>query len=137
MKLTSDDGDLLEIEAAQSDVDAHDVLLVVRARFRGFSAEIDVWVQREAWMGFTQDLVILEERRQGEARLEGISPGELSLVVRSTSRAGHMGVEAALGAQGHDYDASMRFRVLAFDPSQLPAFVYGARAIASFRDSAG
>jgi hypothetical protein len=41
------------------------------------------------------------------------------------------GVEGALGARGYGYDAAMRFAVLAFDPSQLPAFVYGARAIAS------
>jgi hypothetical protein len=137
MKLTANNGDFLEIEAVPSDVGAHDVLLVVRARFRGFSAEVDVWVQREAWMGFTQDLVVLEERRQGEAKLEGVVPGELALLIRSTNRAGHMGAEAALGAQGYDYDASMRFRVLGFDPSQLPSFVHGARAIASFPKSVG
>jgi hypothetical protein len=34
---------------------------------------------------------VLEERRQGEARLESMSPGELLIVVRSTDRAGHMG----------------------------------------------
>jgi hypothetical protein len=131
MKVTSDAGDFLEIEAAQAD--SHDLLLLVRARFHGFSAEIDAWVQREAWMGFTQDLVVLEERRQGEARLEGMSPGELSIVVRSTDRAGHMGVEGELGARGFDHDASMRFEVLGFDPSQLPALVYAARAIATSR----
>jgi hypothetical protein len=133
MNLTSDNGDLLEIEAADSGADAYDILLVVRARFRGFSAEIDAWVQREAWMGFTQDLIVLEERRQGEARIEGMSPGELAVVVRSMDRAGHMGAEAVLGAKGHGYDVSLRFQVLAFDPSQLPAFVYGAKAIAGTR----
>ena len=54
MKLNSDSGDLLEIEPAHSGADAHGVLVVIRARFRGFLAEIDAWVQREAWMGFTQ-----------------------------------------------------------------------------------
>jgi hypothetical protein len=137
VKLTSDKGDVLEIEPEHPGADAHDVLLAVRVQFHGFLAEIDAWVQREAWMGFTQDLVILEERRQGEARLEGNSPGELSLIVRSTDRAGHMGVEGTLGAGGYDHDVSMHFGVLAFDPSQLAAFVYGARAIASSRNSAG
>jgi len=88
-------------------------------------------VQSAAWQGFTQDLVVLEERRQGEARLESMSPGELSIVIRSTDRAGHMGVEGTLGTRGYDYTASLQFGVLPFDPSQLPAFVHGARVIAS------
>ncbi len=135
MKLTSENGDLLELEAANDGTDAHDILLVVRARFHGFAAEVDVWVQREAWMGFTQDLVVLEERRQGEARLESLSPGELSVVVRSTDRAGHMGAEGTLATQGYDYQARMQFQVLAFDPSQLPVFVHGARAIAQAKSA--
>ncbi len=109
--------------------DAYDVLLLARARFRGFSAEIDCWVQRVAWLAFAQDLTVLEERRQGEARLESMSPGELAMVVRSTDRAGHMGVEGTLGSRGYDHTASLQFGVLAFDPSRLPAFAYGARAI--------
>jgi hypothetical protein len=121
----------VEIERAESGADAHDLLILVRARFHGFAAEIDAWVQRATWLGFTQDLVILEERRQGEAKLESISPGEISLVVRSIGRAGHMGVEGMLGVRGHDYSASLQFAVLAFDPSELPAFVDGARAIAA------
>jgi len=31
-----------------------------------------------------------------------------------------LGIEGALGARGHDYDVSMRFGVLVFEPSQLP-----------------
>jgi len=57
------------IEAADSGGDTYDVLLIVRVQYRGFAAQIDCWVQRAAWLGFTQDLVALEERRQGEARL--------------------------------------------------------------------
>jgi hypothetical protein len=134
MRLGSDNGDFVEVERAESDADAYDVLLIVRARYHGFTAEVDVWVQRAAWLGFTQDLVILEERRQGEARIEGVSPGELSVVVRSVDRAGHMGVEGMLGSRGYGYSASLQFGVLVFDPSQLPAFVYGARAIAGRLD---
>jgi hypothetical protein len=131
MQLGSEDGDLLEIEVADSGLDSYAVSLTVRARFHGFAAQIDTSVQRAAWMGFTQDLVVLEARRQGEARLESMSPGELSLVIRSTDRSGHMGVEATLGSRGFDHNASLHFGVLAFDPSQLPAFVYGAREISA------
>lgn len=130
MKLGSDEGDFLEIATTDSSTDAFDVLVIVRARFHGFTAEVDVWVDRATWLGFTQELLILEEHRQGTARLESISPGELSVVIRSTDRAGHMGVEGTIGTSGYDYTASLQFGVLAFDPSQLPAFVHGARAIA-------
>jgi hypothetical protein len=133
MRLQAESGDFLEIEPADAGADAHDVLLVARLRYRGFTAEIDAWVQRVAWLGFTQDLVVLEVRRQGEARLESMSPGELSIVIRSTDRTGHMGVEGTLGARGYDYTASLQFGVMGFDPSQLPALVYGARAIADSR----
>ena len=130
MRLGSDAGDHVMIEAADSGGDTYDVLLIVRVQYRGFAAQIDCWVQRAAWLGFTQDLVALEERRQGEARLESISPGELSIVVRSTDRAGHVGVEGTVGARGFDYAASLHFGVIVLDPSQLPAIVHGARAIA-------
>jgi hypothetical protein len=133
MRLQGESGDFLEIETADSGQDAHDVQLVARVRYRGFTAEIDSWVQRAAWMGFTQDLVVLEVRRQGEARLESMSPGELSIVIRSVGRAGHMGVEGTLGARGYDYTASLQFGVMGFDPSQLPALVYAAKAIAGSR----
>lgn len=75
-------------------------------------------------------LSVLEERRQGEAKLSSISSDELSIVVRSLDRAGHMGVEGTIGARGHNYSASLQVAVLELDPSQLPALVHGARAIA-------
>src|ERR1019366_3986422 len=99
MKVWADNGDSLEIERATSDVDSYDVLLLVRVQFHGFSAEIDTWVLRAAWLGFTQDLGVLEERRQGEAKLTGMSPDELSIAIRSIDRAGHMGVEGTVGAR--------------------------------------
>jgi hypothetical protein len=130
MKLSSESGDFLELERAETAGDAHDLLLFVRLLFHGFSGTVDARVQRAAWLGFVQDLVILEERRQGEARLQSISPGELSLVVRSLDRAGHMGVEGALGVRTFDAEALLRFSVFDFEPSQLPPFVSGARALA-------
>jgi hypothetical protein len=105
--------------------------LLVRVRIRGFAAETDAWVERAAWLGFAQDLGILEVRRQGEARLESISPGEVSIVVRSLDHAGHMGVEGTVGTRTFDSKVSLKFSVLAFDPSQLVALVHDARTIAS------
>jgi hypothetical protein len=131
MKVCAENGDFLEIERAESEVDAYDIHLLVRVQFHGFSGEIETWVLRAAWLGFAQDLGALEERRQGEAKLEGTSPDELSLVIRSIDRAGHMGVEGTVGARGHNYNASLRVAVLAFDPSQLRALVHEARVIAS------
>jgi hypothetical protein len=129
MKVSSDRGDFLEVERSGSREDALDLLLVVRLRFRGFAGEIDTWVHRVAWFGFVQDLVILEERRQGEAKIQSISPGELSLVVRSLDPAGHVGVEGSLGVRTFEADAALRFSVLPFDPSQLPPFARAARAL--------
>jgi hypothetical protein len=129
MKMCGENGDFLEIERAASDVDGYDIWLRVCVQFRGFSAEIDTWVLRAAWLGFAQHLGVLEERRQGEAKLEGMSPDELSITIRSTDRAGHMGVEGTVGARSHNYIASLQIAVLVFDPSQLPALVHDARLI--------
>jgi hypothetical protein len=100
MRLTADNGDFVELARADSGDDAHDLLLLVEVRNHGFSATMDTWVETRAWLGFTQDLGILEERRQGQARLESLSPGELSLTVRSIDHAGHMGVEGAVATRG-------------------------------------
>ena len=129
MKVCGENGDFLEIEPAASDMDGYDVRLLVRVQFRGFSAEIETWVLRVAWLGFAQHLGVLEERRQGEAKLEGMSPDELSITIRSTDRAGHMGVEGTVGARSYNYAASLQIGVLVFDPSQLPALVHDAQAI--------
>jgi hypothetical protein len=134
MRLESDSGDFLEIQRADGPLDAYDLLLVVCTRFHGFAAETEAWVKRPAWMGFTQDLIVLEQRRQGEAKLDSVSPEELAIVIRSIDRAGHMGCEGMLGVRGYGYNASLQFSVLVFDPSQLPAFVYGAREIGSRMD---
>ncbi len=80
-------------------------------------------------MGFVQDLGILEERRQGEAKLESMSPGELSIVIRSLDAQGHMGVEGTVGTRAYDADASLQFSALAFEPSQIVALLHDARAI--------
>ena len=70
------------------------------------------------------------EASDAEAKLDSMSPGELSLVVRSLDRAGHMGVEGSLGVRTFEAEAALRFSVLSFDPSQLPPLARAARALA-------
>jgi hypothetical protein len=129
MRIESDSGDFLEIERADA-ADACDLPLVVRLKYRGFTATIDCWVQRTAWFAFAQDLSILEQRGQGEAKVESTSPGELSISIRSLDRAGHMGVEGTLGIDTFEAEASLRFSSMAFDPSQLVRLALEARGIA-------
>jgi hypothetical protein len=107
-----------------------DVLVFVKARCPGFSGEIDTWIAREAWVGFCEQLAALNEHRQGQATVESISPNELRLVVRSTDRLGHMGVEGELGYRGVHGETSLRFSAMAFDPSMLPQLLREALEIA-------
>lgn len=132
MRVSSDSGDFVELERDSAQDDPRgDLLLFVRVRRAGFSAEIDTWVQQTAWFAFTQELVILEERRQGEARLESMSPGELSLVFRSLDRTGHVGVEGVVGTRSFDREVTLCFSVFSFDPSQLVTFARQARALSA------
>ena len=133
MRLGSETGDFVEIERIDSDVDAYDIPLAVRVRFGAFAAAVEAWVERAEWLGFVHDLVLLEEHRQGEAMLASMSPGNLTLVVRSLDSAGHMGVEGVVGTRKGDADVSLRFGVLEFPPSQLVELMNGARAISSRR----
>lgn len=135
MRLSSEDGDFVEI--VRQERDSHDVRLTVSVRRAGFSATADTWVCADAWHAFAQQLAILEERRQGEARVESMSPEELMLIVRSVDRAGHLGVEGQLARRTYDTNVSLRFSVFRFDPSQLASFARAARDIAAATISRG
>lgn len=131
MRFDSDSGDFLEIECRRAEVDAYDLRLLVRVRFCGFAGEIGTWVLRAAWLDFVRELSVLEARRQGAARLDGMSPEDFSIVVRSIDHAGHMAVEGRVGARGHRYAVSLQLGLLEFDPSRLPALVHAARTLAA------
>jgi hypothetical protein len=100
-----------------------DVLLSARVRYRDFGGATETWVLREAWDAFIGDLRTLDERRQGEARLESISPGELRLRFFALDRAGHVAVEGEIGTLHHMREAFLRFGPVAFDPPLLPSLV--------------
>jgi hypothetical protein len=129
MRMSSpSDDDLVEIEPDAAVPDAHLLALVVRVRRQGFSGEARVSVARADWMAFAQELTILESTGQGSARIEGASPGELSLTVRSLGNTG-VGVEGALGLRSYDTEVLLTFSVLAFEPNQLVSLARGARSL--------
>ena len=103
--------------------------VIVSVTRAGFSRSIDTWIQAEVWHAFAQQLAVLEDRRQGEARVESISPGELRLVVKSVDRAGHLGVEGHVGTRRFDAEVSLRFSMFTFDPAQLAACAREAREV--------
>lgn len=128
MRISCESDDYLLIERAEpSD---YDLLVVVDVRCRGFSGHIDTWILREAWTGFCNQLELLEERHQGEATVESISPREFRLTIRSIDRAGHMAIEGLIGYRGPDGETLLTFSPMSFDPSILPELLAKARAIA-------
>ena len=100
-----------------------DVLLTVRVRYGDFAGATEAWILREAWDTFIVALRALDERRQGEAPLQSISPGELRLRAFAVDRAGHMAVEGEIGTLHYMREASLRFGRIEFDPSLLPLLV--------------
>lgn len=130
MRMSSpSDDDLVEIEPGAAAPDAHHLPLVIRVRRQGFSGEARVFVARADWMAFAQELTILEATGQGSAHVEGASPGELSLTVRSLGNTGAVGVEGAVGLRSYDTEVLLTFSVLAFAPNQLVSLARGARAL--------
>jgi len=128
MRISCDSDHHLAIEHAEPPSD--DLRLLVEVRCPGFTGRIDTWVLREAWIAFAEGLAALDERRQGEAIVESITPQEFRLVVRSTDSAGHMAIEGLLGYRGVHGETLLTFSPMSFDPSSLPALVLEARAIA-------
>lgn len=119
-------GDLFEMGATieedaslQSKGDAYVTVLVQSGRFRGHN---DLWVQREALRDFAAQLAALDRDLSGEARLSGVSPDELELVVRAVTSRGHVALSGRTGyfIQGDHgrYWHSVSFG-FEFDPGQL------------------
>jgi hypothetical protein len=127
MRLASEAGDFVEIARLEDPAD--DLRLTVSVARAGFAGTATTWVEAAAWERFVCDLERLDERRLGEARLEGMSPEELVLQVRSIDEAGHLGVEGLLGRRTQDTRVTLRFSILVFDPAQLAVFARAAREL--------
>ena len=111
---------IAEVEAPTPQSSGGDVRLIVRVRYGDFAGVADAWVLLEAWIAFLDSLRALEKTRKGNARVRGISPGELYLRVFSTDRAGHMAVEGEVGTLRVGHEAFLRYGPVPFDPSLLP-----------------
>ncbi|MEZ4222584.1 MAG: hypothetical protein R3B13_16710 [Polyangiaceae bacterium] len=129
MKVSSEAGDFVEIERINSG--SGDVQVTVRVHHGTFSGETEAWIAQQSWFSFAQDLTKLEKLRQGEARLESMSPHEVALVFRSLDRAGHVGVEGTIGRQAFDGNVTLSFTVFAFDPAQLVPLAHAARVVSA------
>jgi hypothetical protein len=130
VRASSQNGDYVSIERVEIDSQRFGIELDVRVRHGDFAGAAHVWVQVREWERFTEELARLEKDRQGEAAVEGVSPGELRLTVRSTDRLGHVAVEGLLGRRGVERTTALSFSRIEFDPTVLPAFLRAAREIA-------
>jgi len=121
-----DRGDFVELDLVSEEESPlpsrGDVYLTLRVSSAGFVGHNDLWVLGSEFEVFCSALTRLEEKRSGEARLTGIDPRELTLVVRSVDSKGHMIVEGHTGYVVQR-DVTMPFHSvqfgIEFDPSQL------------------
>jgi hypothetical protein len=92
-----------------------------------------VWIGRDEWAGFLEDLRELDRTRRGEALVRAMSPEEFQLAVFAADRAGHLAAEGWVGREYMARNGVVRDRVTAsleIDPSDLPALVRQFAALA-------
>jgi hypothetical protein len=115
---------------------AGDVELSVEVASEQFSGHGFAWVGGPALAAFLARLNALEERRQGEAVIEGL-PGEFRLRLWSVDRRGHMAVGGLVTNHVYKGEAGPYRHALEFgfefDPTLLPRVLAGFRAIAEGR----
>src|SRR5262245_17726742 len=114
-----------------------DVELSVEVSSQQFSGQGFAWIAAPALAAFLGQLRELERRRQGEATVEGLSPGEFQLRIRSVNRRGHVAVEGLVTkhvhqGEGGPYRHTVEFG-FEFDPTLLPIVLAGFQAIAESR----
>jgi hypothetical protein len=102
------------------------VQLSVRAAGYGFSGRNpSVWISRSDLATFLRELQELERTRRGEARLESMSPGELSVKISVIDGAGHTRADVTVSRRYFAQEfgqPTVRFG-FSFDPSNLPGIV--------------
>lgn len=99
-----------------------DAYMTVQINSAGFRGHNDLWVDARALRKFCSDLLLLAAKRQGIAKIEGMSPNEMEIVVRSIDHSGHMVVEGMTGYEVQRERGTRRHAVsfgFEFDPSQL------------------
>ncbi|HEY2295327.1 MAG TPA: hypothetical protein VGM86_31885 [Thermoanaerobaculia bacterium] len=102
------------------------VKLSVRAAGYGFSGRNpSVWISRSDLAAFLRDLRELDRTRRGEARLESMSPGVLSMKISVIDGVGHTRADLTVSRwcfarQSEHPELSFGFE---FDPSDLPGIL--------------
>lgn len=105
-----------------------DLLVLVQVETLGFRGEVDSWVPRGQWELFCRELSGLEKSRRGTASFESITPEELKLDVRNTTRAGHMAIDGTLRTVTGGSSARLTFSPISFCPTLLPELVRAAHS---------
>ncbi len=116
---------------------AGDVRLSVEVASEQFGGRGSTWVAAPALAAFLAELRELEARRQGEATIEGLSPGEFRLRLWSVDHSGHMAVGGLVTKLVHKrwgcpYRHAVEF-AFEFDPTLLPRVLVAFQAIAEGR----
>ena len=113
------------------DVAASAVASTVGGPFSGKNGS--VWIGRDDWARFLEDLRAVERNRRGEAGIESMSPGEFSLLIIVTDRAGHLAAEGWIGRRYAARQGVVHDRVsfsIELDPASLALLVRQFEAIA-------
>jgi hypothetical protein len=79
------------------------------------------------WQRFLRQLERLDDRRDGEAIVESISPDGLRLRIFVTDRRGHVAIDGQVRTRSVR-DLRWQFRAIRFDPTLLPPLLGELRA---------
>jgi len=106
-----------------------DLLLNVTVTVGGYAAADQVWILKDQFDGFLDDLSELERARRGRAELEAASRDEFVMTIRSTDAAGHLAVEGHVGDRTPDgFILALQFG-FALDPGLLAQILQDFRAL--------
>lgn len=104
-----------------------DVYVTLKMQSEGFSGHNDLWMLADQMRKFASALVALERHLRGEAKLEYVSPNELSLKVFSVLSRGNLAIQESTGYEVvHEnrsfwHSVSFGFEI---EPSQLSHTVH-------------
>jgi hypothetical protein len=87
----------VQLETDSSLPSCGDALIGIVVSSNGYSGKNQVWVAKQELELFSAVIIKLEKNRKGEAVINSMSPGELSLRVYSYDSVGHMAIEGITG----------------------------------------
>ena len=122
LRLT-DGSSSLEVALASWDPDAY---VTVAIESRGFAGRNDLHVVAGAFRDFCASLISLQKTLKGEARLTGVMPNELDIVIAPADKLGHIAVKGHTGYHVQMAHTSYWHAVhfgFQIEPSQLDAAV--------------